>query len=146
MFKPMQILRDNIGQSPILFYCFLFFFLSPLWREFLFEVSVCLYRPCRCHLTSVLALHILSHHLTFVVFYSSLRVLVPVQRALQCRRATEHSLHRPPPPIHNPPVPAAKSGRTAAAPAPSGLWTGHFTSSTFYVWDMRVVHELNPLK
>lgn len=60
---------------------------------------------------------------------SSLRLLVPVQRALQPHRTTEHSLLRPPPPIRPPPVSAAKVDWAAAAP--SGLWTGLFGSFPF---------------
>lgn len=62
---------------------------------------------------------------------SSLRVLVPVQRAMQLHRTTEHSLLHPPPPICPPAVPTAKGDWAAA---PSGLWTGQFVSFLLLIY------------
>lgn len=62
--------------------------------------------------------------------FPSLRVLVPVQRALQPCRTTQRSLLRPPLHIRPSPVLAAK-GDWAAAAAPSELWTGRLGSYPF---------------
>lgn len=110
--------------------------LLSLWCAFLFEVIVVVAVTCYFLVTQTKP----GVYFWFCICFclnnvssvsSSLRVLVPVQRAMQLRRTTEHSLLHPPPPICPPAVPTAKDDWAAA---PSGLWTGQFVSFLLLIY------------
>lgn len=107
------------------------YFLSGMHACLLFEIfgsrsaSLVLQVMRTCHLFLQYIYTTLPNLVLSSVF---LRVLVPVQRALQPCRTTQCSLLRPPLHIRPSPVLAAKGDWAAA---PSELWTGQLGSYPF---------------